>query len=370
MSHMYHLPNQNNIQNISSWQTDIFSDYGGSDRKTGLISPNGNRYLIKYAEKHTRKNDLETSYVNNILNEHLSSRILNIIGYPVHETFLATYKDELVVCCKNFTSENEKLIEFGRFLRKHYDSGELGRVPDLQQIHDVLVKDEMLAPYQETFWTSYWQRFVGDALTGNFDRHMGNFGYLVSQEGIHTSPIYDNGSTLFPALSESKMQEILSDDKEIMKRTKLFPKAALTVNGPKVSYYDIMASNYIPELSQAITDIVPIIQRKMPEIHTFIHDQTYLSDIRKEFLDTILNIRMEHLLLPAYERCVEQNYDKTAYQRIIQGISYNEKLFEQDYQTYLTEKQAQIPNRFEKLDTKYQELAQSQNNQPTANYEY
>lgn len=98
-----------------------------------------------------------------------------------------------------------------------------------------------------------------------------------------------------------------------MKRTKLFPKAALTVNGPKVSYYDIMASNYVPELSQAITDIVPIIQRKMPEIHTFIHDQTYLSDIRKEFLDKILNIRMEHLLLPAYKRCVEQNYDKTAY---------------------------------------------------------
>ena len=75
---MYHLPNENNIQNISSWQTDIFSDYGGSDRKTGLLSPNGDRYLIKYAEKHARKNDLETSYVNNILNEHLSSRILNI----------------------------------------------------------------------------------------------------------------------------------------------------------------------------------------------------------------------------------------------------------------------------------------------------
>lgn len=370
MSHMYHLPNQNKIQNISAWQTDIFSDYGGSDRKTGLLSPNGDRYLIKYAEKHTRKNDLETSYVNNILNEHLSSHILNIIGYPVHETFLATYQDELVVCCKNFTSENEKLIEFGRFLRKHYDSGELGRVPDLQQIHDVLVKDEMLAPYQETFWESYWQRFIGDALTGNFDRHMGNFGYLVSQEDIRTSPIYDNGSTLFPALSESKMQEILSDDKEMMKRTKLFPKAALTVNGPKVSYYDIMASNYVPELSQAITDIVPIIQRKMPEIHTFIHDQTYLSDIRKEFLDKILNIRMEHLLLPAYKRCVEQNYDKTAYQRIAQGISYNEKLFEQDYHEYLAEKQTRTTNRFDELDTKYQELAQQHDTQPTKNYEY
>lgn len=366
---MYHLPNENEIQNVSAWKSDIFSDYGGSDRKTGLLSPDGDRYLIKYAEKHTRKNDLDTSYVNNILNEHLSSRVLNIIGYPVHDTFLATYKEELVVCCKNFTSENEKLIEFGRFLRKHYDSGELGRVPDLQQIRDVFTKDEMLAPYQETFWNSYWQRFVGDAFTGNFDRHMGNFGYLVSQEGIRTSPIYDNGSTLFPALSESKMQEILSDDKEIMKRTKLFPKAALTINGPKVSYYDMMASGYVPALSQAVIDIVPIIQKKMPEIHTFINAQTYLSDNRKEFLNTIFDVRLEHILQPAYERCVQGNYDKNAYQRIANGINYDEKLFEQEYTEYLNARAIQKANRFDSIDTKYQEMGQESEIQDT-DYEF
>lgn len=328
---MYHLPGENEIQDISAWKSDIFSDYGGSDRKTGLLSPNKDRYLIKYAEKHTRKNDLDTSYVNNILNEHLSSRVLNIIGYPVHDTFLATYREELVVCCKNFTSENEKLIEFGRFLRKHYDSGELGRVPDLQQMYNVITQDEMLTSYQETLWNSYWQRFIGDAFTGNFDRHMGNFGYLVSQEGIRTSPIYDNGSTLFPALSESKMQDILLDKKEIMKRTKLFPKAALTVNGQKVSYYDMMASGYVPALSQAVVNMVPIIQGKMPDIHSFINTQTYLSDTRKEFLDTIFNVRLEHILLPAYKRCLQENYDKKAYHRIENGISYDETLFKQEY---------------------------------------
>lgn len=86
---MYELPNQEQLQDVSHWQRDIFSDYGGSDRKTGLISPNGERYLIKFAEKHIQKNSLYTSYVNNVLNEHISSSILRIIGYSVHETFLA-----------------------------------------------------------------------------------------------------------------------------------------------------------------------------------------------------------------------------------------------------------------------------------------
>ena len=78
------------LQNFDTWQRDRFADYGGSDRKDGLIDPDGALYLIKYAENHTRKNELDTSYVNNVLSEYLSSHILSIIGYDVHETVLGT----------------------------------------------------------------------------------------------------------------------------------------------------------------------------------------------------------------------------------------------------------------------------------------
>lgn len=325
---MYQLPNIDTLTNISEWKRDIFADYSGSDRKTGLISPDKTRYLIKYAESHTRKNDLDTSYVNNILNEHLSSRILGIIGYPVHDTFLATYKDELVVCCKNFTSEQEKLIEFGQFLKAHYDSGELGRIPDLQQMKYVLESDELLIPHKEELWQTYWDRFIGDALTGNFDRHMGNFGVLISETNLVPSPIYDNGSTLFPALTETKMREILDSRKEVLKRTWLFPKAALTVHGQKVSYEDMLSSGYIPELSKAVRIRVPIIEKRLPDIHAFLQNEPYLSDIRKEFYSKMIQVRFEFLLKPAYEKCITRTYDKDARSRLENGINYTEQMFE------------------------------------------
>lgn len=303
---MQGIINSHLLQRVDSWELDIFADYAGSDRKDGLIGPGGKRFLIKYAETRTRKNSMDTSYVNNVLAEHLSSEILKIAGYTVHRTFLAVRNRELVVCCENFTDENRKLIKFGRFLRKHYDSGEIGRVPDLSQMKEVFHCDPMLAPHEDQLWKSYCERFVGDAFTGNFDRHMGNFGYLVSKDGtLIPSPIYDNGSTLFPALSEHSMKnEILSSKKELLKRTLLFPKAALTVKGEKVGYYDMLSSNYESEMSNAVRKIVPLIEERLPEIMAFIQEQSYLSDIRKEFYQTILSARFEFLLKPAYECCM------------------------------------------------------------------
>lgn len=330
---MQGITNSNLLQKIDSWESDIFADYAGSDRKDGVISPDGKRYLIKYAETHTRKNDIDTSYVNNVLAEHLSSSILQIIGYPVHHTFLATRNGELVVCCENFTTDNTKLIEFGRFLRKHYDSGELGRVPDYKQVKEVFHTDPMLSPHENELWQSYCERFVADAFTGNFDRHMGNFGYLVSKnKKLEPSPVYDNGSTLFPALSEHGMRdEILCDNKEILKRTMLFPKAALTLNGQKVRYYDMLSANFDTEMSAAVRKIVPVIEKKMPEILSFLQEQPYLSDTRKQFYQTILQARFDFLLKPAYECCVTQSYNQKAYERLVSGINYTEEMFEREY---------------------------------------
>lgn len=320
------------LQNFDNWGKDRFADYGGSDRKDGLLSPDGTFYLIKYAEKHTRKNQLDTSYVNNALSEYLASHILSIIGYDVHETFLGTRDGEIVVACRNFVLEGQKLIEFARYLRKHYDSGEIGRIPDISQIKATLYQDEDLAPMADYLWKSYCRRFIGDAFLGNFDRHMGNWGYLVSKSGpVKPSPIYDNGSTLFPALSEQAMKtEILSDNREILKRTLLFPKAALLVNGQKAGYFDMLCSGYVPEISEAVRKIVPVIKEKIPEINQFIDDQEFLSDVRKKFYKTVLAARYHFLLEPAWEICSNENFSADARNRLQQGVPYTEAEFERD----------------------------------------
>ncbi len=319
---------------LDGWSLDMTTAYSGSDRKEGLINPDGHRYLVKYAESHTRINDLDTSYVNNVLSEYMASHILGIAGFEVHETFIGTRCQNLLVACKNFTSSHQYLIEFGQYMRKHYDSGDIGRVPDIQQIDYVLHNDPVLHDYADEFWDSYWERFIGDALVGNFDRHMGNWGYITDTQSqtIYAAPVYDNGSTLFPALSEKAMQEdVLLFPKEILKRTLLFPKAALTVNGQKVSYLDMLSSGYVPSLDQAVQKVVPMILDQMPCITEFIDAQEFLSDVRKTFYKTMLGARVEYILKPAYECAISGNHNQDAFNRLNNGTDYMEKDFENLY---------------------------------------
>ncbi len=316
---------------LDDWEVDMITAYSGSDRKEGLVDPEGHRYLVKYAEAHTRVNDLDTSYVNNVISEYMSSHILDIAGFEVHETFIATRSQNLLVACKNFTSGHQYLIEFGQYMRKHYDSGDIGRVPDIRQIEYILQNDSVLCDHAEELWNSYWERFIGDALVGNFDRHMGNWGYITDTQSktVYASPIYDNGSTLFPALSEKAMrEEVLPFPKEILKRTLLFPKAALTINGHKVSYFDMLSSGYVPSLDQAVRKIVPVIWNRMPCIEEFIDVQEFLSDTRKTFYKTMLESRVDHILKPAYDCVMAGDYNKDALDRLQNGIEYTEKDFE------------------------------------------
>ncbi len=319
------------LPSLDGWPADMITSYSGSDRKEGLISPDGKRYLVKYAEAHTRVNDLDTSYVNNVISEYMSSHILGIAGFDVHNTFIGTRNQNLLVACENFTSGHQFLIEFGQYMRKHYDSGDIGRVPDIRQIAFILHNDPILCAYGEELWDIYWERFIGDALVGNFDRHMGNWGYITDtkEERVYASPIYDNGSTLFPALSEKAMrEEILPFQKEIMKRTFLFPKAALTVNGCKAGYYDLLSSGYEPSAVRAVKKMVPGILNSMPCMNEFIDGQGFLSETRKIFYKTMLKTRMEYILKPAYESCVSGKYNAGAYERLEKGIEFGEKDFE------------------------------------------
>lgn len=317
------------LPSFDRWKPDIRANYGGSDRKAGLIDPDGSRYMVKYSEKQAPRNDLATSYVNNVVSEHISSCILSLLGYPVHETALGTLNGEVVVVCKNFIPPGGELLEFEKFMRRHYDSHNIGRLPDINQIYEILETDPVLSPQSDAFKTCYWERFIGDALVGNFDRHKGNFGYLIdADDSIHASPIYDNGSTLYPNLSEQGMQDVLADPKEIMKRLKLFPKAALEMNGKKVGYYDMMSSGIFDELTRAVILTVPKIRESMPAVRDFINDCDFLSGVRKDFYNVMLAERMAFVLEPAYEKCVFRQIDLGARNRIESGTDYSDADFD------------------------------------------
>ena len=298
------------LPSFDGWKPDRLANYGGSSRKNGLISPEKARYMVKFAKRLAPRGDLASRHVNNTVSEYMSSHILGILGYPVQETVLGTRNGEVVVVCRNFVPRGSVLLEFERFMRRRYYSHEVGQVPDIEQLYDILETDPDLSPQSDHFKASFWERFVGDALVGNSARHKEDFGYLIDADGsVSVSPVYDNGSTLCPDLSEADMRNVLADPREFTRRVRLFPKAALTMHRKKVGYYDLMASGIYSELTDAVLLTVPRIRASMPAVREFIDGCAFLSDTRKEFYRAMLDERMAFILEPACEKCASGQFD-------------------------------------------------------------
>lgn len=129
------------------------------------------------------------------------------------------------------------------------------------------------------------------------------------------------------------MRTILSEKKELLKRTLLFPQAALAIESQKISYMDMLSSNFDPAMTEAVLQMVPVIQKKIPEIKKFLHDQTFLSDTKRTFYQIILQTRLNFLLEPALEACRAGKYHPDAQKRLKDDIAYTEADFERDYDT-------------------------------------
>ena len=260
--------------------------FGGSDRKFGVIY-NDDVYMLKFSDHHAKRHDISTSYVNNAISEYISSHISASIGLPTHETVLGTYNDYIVVGCKDFrSSPGTANIEFSEYVRAKYDSKDIGRLIRLNMIYDTLKEptNDIPVSLQKATIERFWDTFVVDAFVGNFDRHIGNWGYLSDNNTLRLAPVYDYGSTLLPQLSDIGMSEIQSSECKMLERCLVFPSPALAITDEKVGkigYYDMMSSNYDKHCTDAVLRIVPRID--MEKICRIVDDTPMISDVRKEF---------------------------------------------------------------------------------------
>ena len=228
--------------------------YGGSDRKFG-VEYQGTTYMIKFSEKHAKRDEISTSYVNNVISEFIGSHIAQSVGLPTHETVLGTYKDEIVVGCKDFRPNNQtETIDFVEYMRSSYDSKDVKRIVVLDQLYETLRDPQNDIPLwlQNEAIDRFWDTFVVDALVGNFDRHAGNWGFLATNNSLQLAPTYDFGSSLFPQVSDEGAAGFLASPFEMIKRCLQFPSPVLAITKAKVGkvgYYDMLASNYDKNLS-------------------------------------------------------------------------------------------------------------------------
>lgn len=321
--------------------------FGGSDRKFGVIH-NGQVYMLKFSENHAKKSDISTSYPNHVISEYISSHIAASTGLPVHETVLGTYNEELVVGCKDFRENGESNIEFSEYIRAKYESKDNVKPIKLYQIYDTLKAPESDIPLelQNKSIERYWDTFVVDSLVGNFDRHIGNWGYLVKNNELKLSPIYDFGSTLLPRLSDEGIMKFHNDQMRLYERTLVFPSPALAITEQKVGkigYYDMLSSNFDKNCTEAVLRIVPKVD--IDKIKNIIDETPYITDVRKEFYKDYLQTRKELILDRAYLRCFYKEFDKNAYERMITGHQFSKD----DLKTFISDRNKEI-ERFQYIE--------------------
>lgn len=275
--------------------------YNGANGKKIAIEYNGDVYMLKFPPSANKK-PTELSYTNSCISEHICSSIFNLIGIKAQETLLGTFtvngKIKTVCACKDFTTDGNMFYDFCSIKNTIIDSEHNGTGTELSDVLESIEKQNFVNP--QILLEHFWNVFVVDALLGNFDRHNGNWGFLVNRNTneCEIAPVFDCGSCLLPQADENTMQKVLNNEGELNARVYNFPTSAIKQNDRKINYYDFIKSKENEDLNKAILRIFPRIN--LAEINNLIDGTPYISDNQKLFYRTYLNARYEKILASVY----------------------------------------------------------------------
>lgn len=265
--------------------------YGGSERKLGIII-DGNFYMLKF-QKNT-----PFGYRYNHISEYLGSHIYQLLKINCQETYLGLYDNKEVVACKDFISDGYCFVPFNDVGESTIDEDKEKYQYSYKDIIKLLTINKKITNVSETIST-FFDVYIIDAFLGNFDRHGGNWGFLKKNNKYKISPIFDNGSCLFPNLiDENEMLFIMNNQEEINKRVYNFPTSQIKLNGKKSSYFDVISSLKFREVNEALLRIYPRIN--LDKINKSIDEIPLISEIHKSFYKLILKERYEKILKYSY----------------------------------------------------------------------
>lgn len=265
--------------------------YSGAERKKSILI-NGKPYLVKF-----QKNSREGLRFNHV-SEYLGSHIFALLGIETQETFLGSYKGENVVVIQDFLGDDEVFVPFNGVGDSSLEQDKEKYQYSYEDIIDMLQDNVKLTDVEQTI-DLFWDMFIIDALIANFDRHGSNWGFIKKDNKYRLSPVFDNGSSLFPQLNtDEKIEAVLENQDEIDMRIYKFPTSQVKYRGKKSSYYEIISSLAFEECNNALVRIVEKID--FNRINKLIDSVENISEIRKTFYKTILEQRYKKILLKSY----------------------------------------------------------------------
>ncbi len=286
------------IVDFTNCPTNRLKMFGGANGNKISIKYQDEDYMLKFPPK--AKARAATSYFNSCISEYVACHIFESLGMSTQKTILGTYKDKIVVACKDFTGNGFELKEFAHLKNTIINSEQNGYGTELSDILNTIQEQQILSPIAlEDF---FWNMFVGDALLGNFDRHNGNWGFLINQHtgAVKIAPVFDCGSCLYPQIEENGMKMVLNDQKEIEERIYVFPTSAIQQNGKKINYADFLLETKNEACLKALKNIGSRVNMQI--INSIIDSTPYISDTHKQFLKTMITERKSRIIDNAFKQ--------------------------------------------------------------------
>lgn len=269
--------------------------YNGANGKKIAVLYQGETWILKFPPNVlNRPND--QSYSNSCISEHLGSTIFRLLGIPAQETLLGTHvngRTKVVCACKDFTRPGIRLFDFCSIKNTVIDSETGGTGTELEDVLTTIEQQTFIDPL--VVIERFWQMFVVDALLGNFDRHNGNWGFLVDESTGQSSlaPVFDCGSCLLPQADDTIMQKCLADEREMNARIFTFPASMLKIHDRKINYHDFLHGSHPQGLDKALEQLIPQIQKI--DFENLVKDIAYISELQQRFYIEYLNRRREVL---------------------------------------------------------------------------
>ena len=273
---------------------ELISTYGGSEKKKKIVYEN-KIYLLKFPDPIRDKGNT-LSYMNNQFSEYIGCHIMESLGISVQRTIMGIYdenfKKKIVVACEDFTDSDNELVEFTKLANSVTKIDNKFKC-NIEDIYSVIDNTKIIKNKEEII-KSFWDMFVADALIGNPDRHLDNWGLLYNNKNNSYvfSPIYDCGSCLHALFSNEKKEKILANKIE-MKNVAYNIKSAYSMNHRRIFYSEIF-KNPPRDLKDAILRIAPRID--MGKINAIIDSVPAISNVDKQFFKESIKIRKELII--------------------------------------------------------------------------
>lgn len=283
--------------------------YGGNaGRKLGIVYE-GENWILKFPGSTAGFDKTEISYTTSPISEYIGSHIFSLLGFEVHETKLGIYGNKLVVACKDFLEEGDRLLEF-RELKNMYTpsiddshtsfSGGSGDGTELETILLNIEHNRFLKEMREAK-QFFWDMFCVDTLIGNSDRNNSNWGIIKKRDGHFVlAPVYDNGNCFNNKLSVEEIRKKLNNKEAMESSAFRFSLSALRVNGTRLNVFPFILQKENEDCTNAMIRIAKRIDLKkinemLEEIPMNYGEIVVFHEEYKQFIKEILVLRKKHI---------------------------------------------------------------------------